>query len=147
MKWKPGYKKIPVLLWQEIFLKVQNKKKMLNNKNVIFLTEIYFRLKWIEISRFQNQNLMHGQMPQHGLVMSSIAGMDTWYRYHYRYLGIERGIDTKNRYREEVSKSIDSWTGIQIRYRKVSIPGKGIKIGYRKVSIPKFFFNTSYFSS
>ena len=28
------------------------------------------------------------------LVMSGIAGIDTWYRYRYRYLGIERGIDT-----------------------------------------------------
>ena len=34
--------------------------------------------------------------------MSSIAGIDTWYRYRYRYLGIERGIDTLNRYRDEV---------------------------------------------
>ena len=28
------------------------------------------------------------------VVMSGIAGIDTWYRYRYRYLGIERGIDT-----------------------------------------------------
>ena len=28
------------------------------------------------------------------IVMSGIAGIDTWYRYRYRYLGIERGIDT-----------------------------------------------------
>ena len=28
------------------------------------------------------------------LVMSGIAGIDTWYRYRYQYLGIERGIDT-----------------------------------------------------
>ena len=31
-----------------------------------------------------------------------------WYRYRYRHLSIERGIDTLNRYRDEVSKSIDS---------------------------------------
>ena len=42
------------------------------------------------------------------LVMSSIVGIDSWYRYRYLYLGIERGIDTINRYRDEVSKSIDS---------------------------------------
>ena len=34
------------------------------------------------------------QLQTLGIVMSSIAGIDTWYQYRYRYLGIERGIDT-----------------------------------------------------
>ena len=34
-----------------------------------------------------------------------------WYRYQYRYLGIESGIDTKNWYRNEVSENIDSRAG------------------------------------
>ena len=75
--------------------------------------------------------------------MSFIAGIDTWYRYRYRYVGIERGIDTYNWYRKVLIPEL----GIEIRYQKVSIPGKGIEIGYRKVSIPKFVFDTLYFSS
>ena len=60
----------------------------------------------------------------------------------YQYLGMERGIDTQNRYHDEVHRKVSiPELGIPVRYRKVSIPGRGIKIGYRQVLIPKFVFN------
>ena len=46
--------------------------------------------------------------------------------------GIDTGIDT---------------LGMEMRYRKVSMPGKGIEIGYRKVSIPNLGFDISFFSA
>ena len=44
----------------------------------------------------QHNVFLYHLFPRHifVLVMSGIAGIDTWYRYRYRYLGIERGIDT-----------------------------------------------------
>ena len=65
---------------------------------------VLLRVHRLQIFMFQNIF----PLQRFPLVMSGIAGVDTWYRYRYRYFGIERGIDTQNRYRDEVSKSIDS---------------------------------------